>query len=67
MKLQLRSPSLGAFHHLQAWCARVAPNQAACFELSHANYIEPVPPCATVRSITASPSLSHRRNPIEFA
>jgi hypothetical protein len=38
MKLQLRSPSLGAFHHLQAWCARVAPNQAACLDLSHANY-----------------------------
>ena len=33
MKLQLQSPSLDAFHHLQAWCALVAPNQAPRFEL----------------------------------
>jgi hypothetical protein len=38
MKLQLGSPSLGAFHHPQAWCALVAPNHVPRFHLSHANY-----------------------------
>ena len=33
MTLQLRSLSLGASHHLQAWCALVAPHQAPGLEL----------------------------------
>ncbi len=67
MKLQLRSPSLGAFYHLQAWCALVAPNQAPRFEPSHANYNPTNPACAPVRSITYSPSPSHHCDTIEFA
>ncbi len=67
MKLQLRSPSLNAVHHLQVWCALVAPNQAPRFELSYANYHRTNPACASVRSTTDSPSLSHHGNTIEFA
>ncbi len=67
MKLQLRSPSLGAFHHLRAWCAPVAPNQAPRFELLHANYNPTNPASAPVRSITYSPSPSYHCDTIEFA
>ena len=67
MKLQLRSRSLGASHHLQAWCALVAPHQAPAFELSLANYNRTRPICTPVSSITDSHGLSHHRNPIEFA
>jgi len=67
MKLQLRTPSLGAFHHLQAWCALVAPNQAPRFEPSHANYNPTNPARAPVRSITYSLSPSHHCDTIEFA
>jgi hypothetical protein len=67
MKLQLRSLSLGASHHLQAWCALVAPHQAPGLELSHANYNRTNPACAPVSSTTDSPSLSHHGNTIEFA
>ena len=67
MTLQLRSLSLGASHHLQAWCAPVAPHQAPGSELSHANYNRTNPACAPVRSTTYSPSLSHHGNAIEFA
>jgi hypothetical protein len=67
MKLQLRSPSLGAFHHLPAWCALVASNQAPRFEPSHENYNPTNPACASVRSTSDSTSSSHHRNSIEFA
>jgi hypothetical protein len=67
MKLQLRSPSLVAFHHLWVWCAPVAPNQAPRFELSHANYHRTNPAVASVRSTTDFQSLSHQGNLIEFA
>jgi len=67
MKLQLRSLSLGASHHLQAGCALVAPHQAPDFELSHANYNRTNPACAPVSSTTDSPSRSHPGNTIEFA
>ncbi len=60
MKLQLRSCSLGASHHLQAWCALVAP-QAPGLELSHPNYNLTIPLRPPIRSVTDSPSLSHRR------
>jgi hypothetical protein len=67
MTLPFRSRSLGAFHHLQAWCALVAPHQAPGLKLSHANYNRTSPVRAPIRSITHSPSLSHHRKPIEFA
>jgi hypothetical protein len=67
MKLQLRSRSLGASQHLQASRAFVAIHQAPGFELSLANYNRTSPVRAPIRSITHSPSLSHHRNPIEFA
>lgn len=67
MKLQLQSRSLGASHHLQAWCALVAPHQAPSFELLLAKYNRISPARAPTRFITHSPSLSHHRNPIEFA
>ena len=67
MTLQLRSRSLGASHHPQAWCALVAPHQAPGFELPHANYNPTNQACLLVRSTTDSPSLSHHRNTIEFA
>jgi hypothetical protein len=67
MKLQLRSRSLGASQHLQPWCALVASYQAPGFELSLANYNRTSPIRAPIRSITDSSSLSHHRNPIEFA
>jgi hypothetical protein len=67
MKLQLRSPSFGAFHHLQAWCVLVAPNQAPGFELSQANY-NPTNPALRSGSLHHRfPSLSHHHNSIEFA
>jgi hypothetical protein len=68
MKLQLPSPSLGAVHHLQVWCALVAPNQAPRFELSYANYHRTNPACAfalppipQVFLITATPLNLHKR------
>jgi len=67
MKLQSQSRSLGASHHLQAWCALVAPYQVPDFELSLANYNRTSPVRAPIRSITHSPSLSHHPKPIEFA
>jgi hypothetical protein len=67
MKLQSQSRSLGASNHLQAWCARFAPHQAPGFELLLANYNRTRPARAPISSITHSPSLSHHRNPIEFA
>jgi hypothetical protein len=67
MTLQLRSLSLGAFHHLQAWCALVALHQAPRFERSHANYNRTTPACALVSSTTDSRTLSHNPNSIEFA
>ncbi len=67
MKLQLRSRSLGASHHLQAWCALVAPHQALGLELSHANYNRTNPACAPVSSTSYSPRFSHHGNTIEFA
>jgi hypothetical protein len=67
MKLQLRSRSLGAPHHLQPWCALVVPHQAPGLKLSHANYIRSTPACALLSSINDSPSLFHHRNAIEFA
>ena len=67
MKIQLRSPSLLAFHHLRVWCVPVAPNQAPRFELSHANYHRTYPAGASVRSTTDSQSLTHYGNLIEFA
>jgi len=67
MTLPFRSPSLGASHHLQAWCALVAPHQAPDFELSRANYNLTKPACAPVSSNTDSPSLPHHGNTIEFA
>lgn len=63
MKLQLRSRSLGASHHLQAWRVLVAPHQAPDFELSLANYNRTRPICTPVSSITDSQGLSHHRNP----
>ena len=67
MKLQSQSRSLGASHHLQTWCALVAPHQAPGLEPSHANYDQSTPACALVSSVTDSPSLAHCRNTIEFA
>jgi hypothetical protein len=67
MKLQSQSRSLGASHHLQAWCALVAPYQAPGFELSLANYNRTKPAGAPVRCITDSPSLFHHGNTIETA
>ena len=67
MKLQSRSHSPGASHHLQAWCALVAPHQAPGLEPSDANYDQSTPACALVSSVTDSLSLAHRRNTIEFA
>jgi hypothetical protein len=67
MKLQSQSRSLGASHHLQAWCALVAPHQAPGFELALANYNQTNPACTQGSSITDSPSLSHHGNTIEFA
>jgi hypothetical protein len=67
MKLQSEPRSLGASHPLQAWCALVAPHQAPDLQLSHANYNRTSPVRAPIRSITHFPSLSHHRNPIEFA
>jgi len=67
MKLQLRSPELGAFHYPQAWCALGATNQAPRFELSHANYNPTNPACTPVRSTTYSPTPSHHCDKIEFA
>ena len=45
----------------------VAPYQAPGFELPLANYNRTSPVRAPIRSITHSPSLSHHRNPIQFA
>ena len=42
-------------------------HQAQGFELSLANYNPTNSACATVTSITDSPSLSHHGNTIEFA
>ena len=67
MKLPIRPLSLGASHHLQEWCALVAPHQAPGFELSHPNYNQTNPACAPVSSTIDSPSLSHHGNTIEFA
>ena len=67
MKLQLRSPSLGASHHLQAWCALVAPHQAPGFELPHANYNRCNPARAPLSSTIYSASLPDHNNTIEFA
>jgi hypothetical protein len=67
MTLQLQSRSLGPSNHLQAWCAQFAPHQAPGFEFLLANYNRTCPARAPIRSITHSPSLSHHRNPIEFA
>ena len=67
MKLQSQSHSLGASHHLQARCALLASHLAPGFELLLAHYNRTSPARAPIRSITHSPSLSHHRNPIEFA
>jgi hypothetical protein len=67
MKLQLRSPSLSAFYHLQAWCALVAPNPILASNFRPQTTIQPIRRCAPVRSIIHSPRLSHHRNTIEFA
>jgi len=67
MKLPFRSLSVGASHHLQAWCALVAPHQAPDSKLSRANYDRTNSACAPVSSITDSPNLSHHGNTIEFA
>ena len=67
MKLPFRSRSLGTSHHLQAWCALVAPYQVPGFELSFANYNRTSPVHAPIPPNTDSPRLSHYRNTIEFA
>ena len=67
MKLQLRSRSLGASHHLQAWRALVAPHQAPGFELSLANYNRTRPIC-TPLAPSPIPRVFHiTATPIEFA
>jgi hypothetical protein len=74
MKLHLRSPSIGASHHLPAWCALLAPKPSnRCqhrLELSpppHTNCNPNNPASALVNSTTYFPSLSHNPNTIEFA
>jgi hypothetical protein len=67
MKLQSQSRSLGASHHLQAWCALVAPNQAPGFELSLANLQSYESGLHSGYSTTDSPSLFHHDDTIEFA
>jgi hypothetical protein len=44
MTLQLRSRSLGASHHLQAWCALVAPTQLLASNFRTQTTIEPIRP-----------------------
>ena len=67
MTLQLQSLSLGASHHLQAWCALVAPHQAPRFELPHANYNRTNPAFAPVSFTIYSASLSPYNHTIQFA
>ena len=74
MKLQLRSRSLAGPHHLQPWCALVAPCQPVRFQSRlelllqpHTNYNRTNPACPLVSSATYSQSLSHNPNTIQFA
>jgi hypothetical protein len=67
MKLQSQSRSLGASHHLQAWCALVVPHQAPGLELSNANYNRTNHAYTPVRSITDSRVFLITTPPIEFA
>lgn len=67
MTLQLRSRSLGASHHLQPWCAMVAPHQAAGFDLRSQTTIEPGPSALRLAPSPIPPGLTHHCNTIEFA
>src|SRR5260370_36995360 len=66
MKLQFRSPSLGASHHLPACCALLAPKPHTRFPprlepspRPHAIYHQSNPACILLTSPTSSRSLSH--------
>ena len=74
MKLQFRSSSLGASHHLPPQCALLAPKPASHFQprlkLSsrpHTNYNQTNLACPLASSTTFSPTLSHHPNTIQFA
>ena len=64
MKPQSPSRFLGASHHLQPWCALVAPYQPPGFELSLANYNRTSPvhgPIPRVSFTTETPLNLHKR------